>query len=332
MVLSPSKYCLLVICILASWSVRAQCCSGGVPMSGNVGLPATDAGVWQFAINYDVNHIRTLQDNQKTLTDRSRERLTKSWLFQGGYSLSQRWAVDAFLSYVRQERTIRRANLPEDFTFSQGVGDATLLLKHRLATFHEQRSKWWVGVGPKIPLGAADRQDDRGITLIADLQPGSGAWDAVFWSEFVHQPSFRPSMNLSSRLIYRMTGQNDEYLTTQVYEFGNEMQLMASVSDQVLLGTLIMDPGLTLRYRKAWEDRTNDETVPNSGGDFLFIAPGISLQLLPDLALQTRLDVPLFRRVTGTQLVPDFRWNAGVFFRLPGATRSETIPKLFETN
>ena len=331
MILSTSKYCLPIAYILATCSVCAQCCSGGVPMSGNVGLPATDAGVWQFATNYDINRLRTLKDNRRILTDRSRERLTKSWLFQGGYSFSKRWAVDAFLSYVRQERTIRQANFPEDFTFSQGVGDATLLLKYQLATFHKQRSNWWVGVGPKIPLGAADRQDERGITLVADLQPGSGAWDAVFWSEFAHQPFFRPSISFSSRLIYRMTGRNDDYLSTQVYEFGDEMQLMTSVSDRVLLGTLIMNPGLTLRYRKAWEDRTNDETVPNSGGDFLFVTPGVSLQLVPDLALQTRLDIPLFRRVIGTQLVPDFRWNIGVFFRLTGSARTETVPQLFET-
>ncbi len=332
MALSSSKYCLLILCMLTSWSVRAQCCSGGVPMSGNVGLPATDAGVWQFSVNRDINHLRTLKDDRQVLNDRSRERLTKSWLLQGGYGVSSRWAVDVFLSYVRQERTIRRANLPEDFTFSQGMGDATLLVKHQLATFHEQRSHWWVGVGPKIPLGAADRQDARGITLVADLQPGSGAWDAVLWSEFAHQPAFRPSMSFSSRFIYRVTGQNDEYLTTQVYEFGDEMQFIASVSDRVLLGTLMVDPGLTLRYRKAWEDRTNDETVPNSGGDFLFIVPGVSLQFVPALALQTQLNIPLFRRVTGTQLVPDFRWTIGVFFRLTGATRSEAIPPLFETN
>ena len=332
MTFSYLPYCTFLIYLFASLSAHAQCCSGGVPMSGNVGLPITDARVWQIAMQYDVNRLRTLKDNRRILSDRSRERLTKSWLFQGGYSLSERWAVDVFLSYVRQERTIRPVNLPDDFTFSQGIGDATLLLKYQLTTFFEKRGHWWVGIGPKVPLGSADQQDARGITLAADLQPGSGAWDAICWSEVAHQPAFRPSMSISSRFIFRLTGQNDDYLTTQGYAFGNELQLMTSASDQVLLGTLIMNPGLTLRYRKAWEDRTNGETVPNSGGDFLFAAPTISVQIIPNLVLQTRFDIPIFRRVTGTQLVPDFRWNTGILFRLTGATHSEATPQWFETN
>jgi len=31
------------------------CCSGGVPLSSNLGLPASDKGVLQLSLSYDLN-------------------------------------------------------------------------------------------------------------------------------------------------------------------------------------------------------------------------------------------------------------------------------------
>ncbi len=326
------KYILAIVSLVCTaHTAWAQCCSGGVPMSGNVGLPASDAGSWQWMLSYDVNVLRTLKDANNTLDDDTRERLTRSWLFQMGYAISSRWALDAFFSYVRQERTIQQIGFSENFTFTQGIGDATILVKFKAATLNEGKGEWWVAAGPKVPLGASDLTDDRGIALIADLQPGSGAWDGVLWTQFSHQINWRPSLSFSSRIIARLTGKNNNYLGSQVYEFGDEGQVMASLSDQVLLGRLLLNPGVTFRLRHAGRDRTNGEFVPNSGGTFLFAAPSLGFQLTPDLSLQSRVDVPVYAQVDGTQLAPTYRVNVGILFQLNRTKQfSPEITPLFE--
>ncbi len=323
------KYVTVIISLLCvSQFTWGQCCSGGVPMGSNIDLPASEAGVWQWMISYDLNVLRTLKDADKILDDDTRERLTQAWLFQVGYAFNSRWAVDAFIPYVRQQRTIRQIGLSETFTSTRGVGDPTVLVKFKAATLNKGKGEWWVAVGPKFPLGASDLTDERGITLVADLQPGSGAWDGVLWTRFSHQIAWRSSMSFSSRVIARLTGENDTYLGDQVYEFGNEFQALLSLSDRVLLGTILIDPGLTLRFRHAGRDLNDGELVPNSGGSFLFLAPSVGVQITPSLSLQSRVDLPVYVRVDGTQLAPTYRVNVGLLFRLNRTStfKPETLP------
>ena len=82
------------------------CCSGGVPISGNLGLPPGSGGTWQFSLGNDINVLKTLMDGREVLDDQSRERVTQSILFQSGYSITNRFSADLFFSYVKQERTI----------------------------------------------------------------------------------------------------------------------------------------------------------------------------------------------------------------------------------
>ncbi|MBL4939411.1 MAG: hypothetical protein JKY16_03905, partial [Lutibacter sp.] len=46
--------------------VKAQtCCSGGVPLSNNIGLEILAKGTTQFGINYDYNNLNTLNDGSE---------------------------------------------------------------------------------------------------------------------------------------------------------------------------------------------------------------------------------------------------------------------------
>ena len=303
--------------LLFSQLAYGQCCSGGVPMSANVGLPAVEQQTLQFMLIYDMNVLQQLKSGAELLNDRNRVRTTRSWLFQMGYSITPRLAVDAFASHVRQERKIQQPGLPSTFTFTEGIGDATILLKYKAAILRGGKSEWWIGAGPKFPTGSADKVDERGLALIADLQPGSGAWDGIFWTQYAHQLDARPSMSLSARLIYRLTGENHDYLGSQLYEFGNEWQIIAGVGDRLLLGNFVLDPSLGFRLRRANKDLIDGEVMPNSGGTFLFLMPSLGFNITPQLAIQTRGELPLYSKVVGTQLVPDYRLNAGLYYQLP---------------
>ncbi len=314
------KPCCFVLLLLASCLYNLQanaqtCCSGGVPMSGNLGLPSTTGQTWQFTLNYDVNVLKTLKDGQETLDDDSRTRITHSAFFQVGYGFTEKIAVEAFVPYVWQERTIRQFG-NTNRTATNGIGDAALLIKYRAAAFRNGFSELWIGAGPKFPTGASDLKDERGISLIADLQPGSGAWDGLFLAQYSHNIKLRPTLGLNARFAYRLTGENNEYLGSRTYEFGDEIQVYAGIADQVLMGNFLVDPSLAFRFRKANKDFDNHEVLPNTGGEWLFIIPGASINVTPNLTFQVNAEFPLYAKLVGTQLTPTYRINAGFYFSL----------------
>lgn len=305
---------LTVFCLLSYYSLGQSCCSGGVPLSGNIGLPAGEVGSWQLSLTYDINTLRTLKSGSEKLNDQLRERKTRSILLETGYTFSSKWSADLFLSYINQERHI--------FTFSgtqstatNGLGDAVILIKYRL-TPESIATIWLIGAGPKIPLGSTDKTNDSGISLSADLQPGSGSWDGVFWSSLTRTLPFKKSFTLSVTSILKINGNNNDYLGTIKYKFGNESQLLIGLADRVAIGRIIVDPSLTLQYRQAGRDLNNGQKIEATGGRWLFFNPGISISANRSLSLNFIASLPIYSFVNNTQLTPTHRFTTGLFFKI----------------
>jgi len=271
------NYFFFVLLFLPSLLQGQTCCSGGVPVSGNLGLPASQKGTLQFNLSYDFNNLNTLKSGNTTLDDNSRNRTTHSILLETGYSFSNRFSVDAFFSYVKQERLINEI----DFTSTQGVGDMIFLFKYLLAKGNEDSYNFLVGGGVKVPIGASDRRNNLGIPLNADLQPGSGAFDFIAWGQWTKPLNRRPSFQFSSTLIYSYKGKNDSYLGSSLYQFGQEVSWSVGVADQFLLAKKIVSPALQFRYRKAQADLFENGELPSTGGNWVFIKPGFSVFWTP---------------------------------------------------
>ena len=304
-----------VVSICSSTCYAQTCCSGGVPISGNLGLPPGSTGTWQFSLSYDINVLRTLKEGTTKLDDNARERITQSILFQAGYTITERFSADLFLSFVRQERTIRQFN-NTDFVSTQGLGDAALLFKYSLMDPAKSDFLVTLAAGPKLPTGRADFVREDGIPLNADLQPGSGSWDGVLWGNLIYKFNFRPSFNIGGTAIYSLKGKNNNYLNGQTYQFGNEFQALVAFSDYFILGKKILDVSMVFRYRNALRDRFNDLTMPSTGGNWIFFLPGLSYNFTPGLAVNANFEIPLYANVEGTQLSPTYRLNIGLFFKL----------------
>jgi len=305
----------IALYVLPVFGAAQTCCSGGVPLSGNLGLPPESAGTWQFSLNYDRNVLRTLLDGSSTLEDDARERITQSFLAQAGYSFNARWSADFFISYVEQQRTIRQFN-NVDHVSTAGLGDAAFLLKYNVFDPADHDFILTLASGIKMPTGKSNLLREDGIPLNADLQPGSGSWDGIFWVNTIYIFGFRPSMSLSSTAIFSLKGTNHQYLGEQSYRFGNEMQWLLSLNNNFLLGDKLLDASLVMRYRQALKDEFNTLEMPNTGGEWIFLAPGIAYNISPQFALNASVELPVFSNVEGTQLSPNYRINVGVFIKL----------------
>ncbi len=324
---------LLIFLITSSFQLWSQnCCSGGVPMAGNLGLPAGESGSWQMSFNYDLNLLRTLKEGTRTLelTTIDRLRTTQSALLSIGYNFTPRISLESFISYVRQERTISNNQLDtREFTYAQGLGDAALLVKYRLTAPANTEHMWQIGAGVKFPTGPSDQRRSDGIALSMDLQPGSGSWDGLFWTRYIHHISFRPSMTFTANAAFSLRGTNPSYLETQTFQIGNDLQVLAGIADRFQIKGLIIDPSISLRFRIAERDLNNGEELTNTGGVWIFWVPGFSFSITPQISWQSTIDIPLYTDIKGTQLTPSFRLNTGFFFQINPTGKEEKL-NMFE--
>lgn len=291
------------------------CCSGGIPLSNNIGLEFTEEHTLILGVSYDFNNLNTLKNGTETLDDDSRLRTTHSVLVNAGYGFSKRLSVESLFTWVNQRRIISQFG-SENLAQTKGIGDAIVLLSYSI--LKNTLSNWNVnlGLGVKIPLGSSTETNEQGITLNADLQPGSNAWDMIYLLGASKTFDFRPTMTFSSRVVYRQTGENKTYLNNSTYEFGNEIQAYFSVSDKFLIKSTIVNPGISFKYRNAEKDKTQGFEIPNTGGNWLFIIPNFSIQLFQNTTFTAAAELPLYSKPDGIQLTPTYRLTGGLLVTL----------------
>lgn len=304
---------ILLLGLLHSYA--QTCCSGGVPLSGNIGFQGGLQGTLQMELSYDVNYLARLKNGSEVLVDESRLRTTQSILLKSGYNVRDWLAVDALFTYVFLARRITYLDQQNQVN-TNGVGDAVLLARFILSRISDSGTEVQLGLGPKIPLGRSDLSDHHGIAFNADLQPGSGSWDAITWIYLARQLSFRPSSVVSARIVGRFNGVNQKYLGSLSYSFGNSMQLYLGIGDQLIWGKQLFTPSFSLRYRYAGMDQIKNRELDNTGGQWINLIPALSWHLTPQAILHIIPEIPVYSKVEGTQLSPTFRIQAGFYFLL----------------
>lgn len=287
------------------------CCSGGVPVSSNIGFSNAEIKTLQLSLNANFNTLKTLFSFSDKLIDDQRKRTTQSYLIRGHYTFTDRFAVEGFFSFIRQTREIfSRVNEPSDFESSFGVGDPILLATYRLTS---GSFKWTIGAGPQIPLGSFTETNSRGLFLVEDLQPGSGSWDIVLISLFELPLTSRPSTTVFGRSIFDFTGSNsDSRNGRQTYTFGNDYQFIAGISDQLFVANNIIYPSLSVRYRQSNRDAVDGNETSGTGGKWLFGKASLGIEFFWETRLSIDVELPFYTFVNDTQLSPNSIINVSI--------------------
>lgn len=306
---------ILLLHFSSDYAFPQTCCSGGVPISGNIGFSSAMKGTWQFELSYDHNLLTKLYSGSALLDDNSRTRITNSVLLKFGYSISDKLAIDALLSYVSQKRIISQFN-NSNTDETLGPGDAVIILKYIFLNADKSGMDLQIGLGPKIPTGAHAISSPSGITYNADLQPGSGSWDMISWLRMAKPLGFRPSVVFSANTTIRLNGKNKNYFEDQIYQFGNSLQIYTGISDRFALGKLLVEPSLALRFRMARQDKINNHEIDNTGGEWIYVSPSLGIIPIPNTLFFIMGEFPIYSKLNGTQLSNTYRIRAGVYYLL----------------
>jgi hypothetical protein len=304
------KILIITIC-LYSYSFSQTCCTAGTPLLGSLEISTGNEKVVQLGLSYEHNVIETLFNESNILDDDSRERLTQTFLLEFNYGFTKKISLTGLLSFVNQTRVITSGNR-DDKINAYGFGDAVLLLKYNLINLNLFNQKELsIGSGIKFPIGKYDIENN-GILLPADLQPGTGSWDFLFWGYFSQGFGIGNPVNLFTNISYKLNGFNKRFSNSELgYKFGNELITSLGFG---LRTDYFFDLTLFLRYRNTSADEFDEDKIANTGGNWVYLIPGLNLKTIDNFTLRLNSQIPVYRKLDGTQLTTTYTLSASIFY------------------
>ena len=186
------------------------------------------------------------------------------------------------------------------------VGNGDVLLGVRHAIFQKADSSLVGGLMLELPAGkyTLTAPQDRADSGILDpmLQPGTGALDVGAALQYGHR--LAGAWDTTAAASYQLYTTND-------LDFRSGADFIASFTvSRPLFGAL----GGSLQVKGVHKDRSDflDQPVPNTGGRFLYLVPGLSVRAPMKLALYGYAVVPVYRYVNEAQLAPRTGFVLGV--------------------
>lgn len=142
--------------------------------------------------------------------------------FTGFYTVNPDLTVIAFVPYLR--RTMKELHQHHDEEAelvngdASGLGDISLMGRYTFFRRHDLDSTTILAglAGVKLPTGATNARDDRGIYMDAHVQPGTGSTDALLGLNFNHAID---RFTLSSNALFSVA--NEGKTGNANHQFGN---------------------------------------------------------------------------------------------------------------
>jgi hypothetical protein len=241
-----------------------------------------------------------------------------------GYGFSSRFKAFVSLPYVRNtmEMTSSQGAMLGwmDMTMepTSGVGDATVMGLYRLYTNRDIRPTDVVtlGLGLKAPTGSYTERSSNGRLIHAHMQPGTGSWDPLL---SVMYTSMAGQFLLQADATYQYTTRNSEG-----YEFGDSAAVNLAARYAVMkelgitAGLTYLHVGRASDKNGAYYDPVTNSSLmddpANTGGDSIWFSPGMQVFPMRNLALDAKVQLPVWERVNGIQLVSSYSVLAGISY------------------
>jgi hypothetical protein len=190
-----------------------------------------------------------------------------------------------------------------DFT---GLADIRVLGRYQFAPRQEgdRHNVWGVNFGLKLPTGKIDERNDQGQLAERGLQPGSGSTDALLGVYFSQNLPLRNLSWFTQALYQDAIKEKDGYKPGE--KFGADLGLRYEAGERVGLM-------LQLNYLHRGKDGGSEADQPDdTGGDFLYLSPGASWNLTKALQLYGFVQLPVYQKVNGVQIVADYALVIGM--------------------
>jgi hypothetical protein len=312
-----SYYNYLSLMVLLTMAIKASgqtCCTGSAPITGSVRVGPIGANQWQANFSYDYNNIADLVQENNNLNADYISRTTTTMFLQASYGFGKGYGISMLMPVIQHTETIRRA---ADImtTKNTDIGDLTIF-GQRIIELNTTAFLIF-GLAVKLPTGETQAKDQNDLFILPPtLQAGSGSVDYIFLVQGQKSMPFRQSMVLQQSFTYRVNTISTRFASHDFYQFGDEFFAITSLADQLVTGSLIHSPSVSVLLRYAGKNTIEQFIDPNSGGWWLNLRPGWGVNLTPKLNVSLLYELPIYRNLNGFQLTTSYKVIGVVNFKL----------------
>ncbi len=201
---------------------------------------------------------------------------------------------------------------------SEGIGDAVVFGQYRFLYDRRTNSHAAVLFGVKTPTGSTDEKSNDGGRLETEFQPGSGSWDGLLGMAYTRQLG---AVAFGANVLYQLAteGSQDtdlgdvfEYNAAIAYRRGANAEHGHDHSTRQHHAHNVWD--YVLELNGSWRDKEHTAGVenPNSGGNIVFLSPGVRFFRDNGWGGSLSLGIPVVTDLNGIQVEPDYRLTATV--------------------
>ncbi len=209
------------------------------------------------------------------------------------------FASDCFASTPAVAGSPSTANCISPTEESPGFGD--MLITSRYRFLNDGKHQLTSIFGVILPTGKITNKTDNGEIIGTHNQPGSGA--ITFQGGIAYSGHLTEGIAIDAAALYRFSTQG-----AKQFRPGNSTQFDVAASF-AHHGSIV--PVIELNGIFFDQDLENDEIKKNSGGDVIYLSPGISFSLNDKQSIYTNVSYPVYQELTGISNDEKFRWSLG---------------------
>jgi hypothetical protein len=228
------------------------------------------------------------------------------------YTINDQWGVSATVPWVDRSHSHfdNDTGTPvlEQWDFAR-LGDIRVLGRYQLRSEnreHASLSYYGLNFGLKLPTGKWDLVNSDDEAAERSLQPGTGTTDALLGAYYSQLLGHSNSSWFVQAMWQAPLNHRDDYRPGQ--RLGIDLGYRYEVSDRI---------GLMIQLNALYKGRDSGAQAEpeDSGGNFLFVSPGISIAVSKAFQLYGFVQLPLYQYVNGVQLTADWSVVAGISAR-----------------
>ncbi len=189
-----------------------------------------------------------------------------------------------------------------------GLGDMTISLQYAIINRHAEFSSTLdILAGAKLSTGVTNERNAEGEEAEVTIQPGSGSRDIFLGMNFRQTLLSVPMISgaygalpLTLGVLYQLNGEGKDG-----YRFGNALQAHIGSSYQFAerASFLLQVNG---KFQDYADVGTTGEPRENTGGTWLFLSPGLGVQLSDAFSGSMYYQTPVYQNVHGIQQTAKF--------------------------
>lgn len=234
--------------------------------------------------------------------------LNRNLIVNFDYAPSADWGVAVQIPYAGRDHAHihhhHGTDIPESWAFDE-LGDIRLLGRRRLASGAVTHG---ILAGVKLPTGEKDIKNEDGDEAERSLQPGSGTTDLIlgYYANTMRTLGDTPARWFFQAQVQAPLRESDHFRPGVHYsaDIGLGYPAAATWSGLLQLNTLIKG-----------RDRGTEAESDDSGGSFVHLSPGVSYAPGKSMVFYGFVQLPVYQRVNGVQLTPDWAASAGLSIR-----------------